>query len=628
LRNGKSRNMIPIRPTLLLIISLFFTCSYPVFSQSRAKRTSSNIPSPLYETQARITSDGELVRGAGISFKVFGPKEVILGEPEEYVIEVRPGVAWTTREGAMGKPKNILGQGMSQVLVFANNKDVTLSDVRLEVDGREWIDLVVLALLTQTFPGSDLVLGVKDIPLFLSKLMLRTFQKAAKVRQTKELTSNTIGNSPYLGGLHEIEMIQASIGGNRLTDIVDAVKVKLKFKATFNKAGENTLLVVPDIRADALGVPSSRGPMGKITTGIPVLFEYRENITIQVVVAELGVPPTGSIAGIVTDTDGNPIGGADVAFTGTSVAPVTTGADGQFAATGLPVGLTTVSASKEGFKPEENNITIDRKKVADFAFMLESKKSTTVRLTKGNIPGLTYISTYKQGYKEFRNERDGSVMVLIPAGEFTMGSDEGGSDEKPKHDVYLDAYYIDKYEVTVGQFRKFCSATRTNMPGQPSWNEGDNYPVVNVSWDDASAYASWAGKRLPTEAEWEKAARGLNGRVYPWGYTWDSSKCNNGEPNSTDGYANTAPVGSFPQGASKYGVLDMAGNVWEWCSDWYNEIYYQSSPSRNPTGPSSGLVRVGRGGSWNSGLALCRTVNRGSYLPELRTIYYGFRCAR
>lgn len=426
MRNNKNRNVIPTGTPFLLIILLFFTCSHPAFSQSRPRRTSANTPSPLYETQARITKDGELVREGGVSFKVFGPKEVTLGEPEEYVIEVRPGVAWTTREGAMGKPKNILGQGMSQVLVFANSKDVTLSDVRLEVDGREWVDLVVLALLTQTFPGSDLVLGAKDLPLFLSKLMLRTFQKAAKVRQTKELTSRTIGNAPYLGGLREIEMIQASIGGNRLTDIVDAVKVRLRFKAAFNKAGENTFLVVPDIRADALGVPSSRG-MGKITTGIPVLFEYRENITIQVVVADLVVPPTGSIAGIVTDTDGNPIAGADVAFTGTSVAPVTTGVDGKFAATGLPVGVTTVSVSKEGFKPEDKNITIFRKKVSESAFRLEPKQSTLVQSKKGNIEdeiaAIVKTKQYKDDEESFKRDclvfehvdlnNDGIMEVII-----------------------------------------------------------------------------------------------------------------------------------------------------------------------------------------------------------------------
>jgi len=218
-------------------------------------------------------------------------------------------------------------------------------------------------------------------------------------------------------------------------------------------------------------------------------------------------------------------------------------------------------------------------------------------------------------------------MIEIPAGEFAMGSNDA-NDQKPIHKVYLDAYYIDKYEVTVGQFRKFCSATGNSMPDQPSWNQGDNYPVVKVTWEDASSYASWAGKRLPTEAEWEKAARGPEGRKYPWGDSWDANKCNNGEDNSPDGYANTSPVGSFPQGASPYGVMDMAGNVWEWCADWYDKNYYKKSPSRNPTGPSSGSLRVLRGGAWDNSQYFCRSVDRHSTIPQCSLSRQGFRCVR
>jgi formylglycine-generating enzyme required for sulfatase activity len=247
---------------------------------------------------------------------------------------------------------------------------------------------------------------------------------------------------------------------------------------------------------------------------------------------------------------------------------------------------------------------------------------------EGAPSGMTFLRVNEQGYKEYKNEKDGSVLIYIPVGEFTMGSNDNDN-EKPIHTVYLDAFYIDKYEVSVGQFRKFCSATGRTMPDQPSWNQGDNYPVVNVTWEDAKAYCVWAGLKLPTEAEWEKAARGTDGRKYPWGNTWDPSKCNNGESNSPDGYEKTAPVGSFPQGASPYGVMDMAGNVWEWCADWYDKNYYQDSPSRNPTGVSSGSYRVLRAGSWYFyGQYDCRTSNRYYFNPRYRDDLYGFRCAR
>ncbi len=228
--------------------------------------------------------------------------------------------------------------------------------------------------------------------------------------------------------------------------------------------------------------------------------------------------------------------------------------------------------------------------------------------------------------KEIVNEKDGSVLIEIPAGEFTMGSNDGDSDEKPVHTVYLDKYYIGKYEVTVGQFRKFCNATGKTMPEQPSWNNRDDHPVVNVNWNDAKAYCDWAGLRLPTEAEWEKAARGSEARVYPWGSTWDNTKCNSSE--NGDSYSNTSPVGSFPSGVSPYGCYDMAGNVWEWCNDWYGGNYYGSSPTSNPAGPSSGTYRVLRGGSWCTNGNNCRSANRSWNSPDYWYNINGIRPAK
>lgn len=222
--------------------------------------------------------------------------------------------------------------------------------------------------------------------------------------------------------------------------------------------------------------------------------------------------------------------------------------------------------------------------------------------------------------KTIINSKDGSELILISAGEFTMGSPEGEGEpgEHPQHNVYLDAYYIGKYEVTNKQFAKFVN--ETSYQAQGSWKDyyksgTEDHPVVSVTWNDATAYCQWANLRLPTEAEWEKAARGTDGRKYPWGNEWDASRCNN---YSVDGLpSGPKPVGSFPSGASPYGCLDMVGNAWEWCSDWYLPNYYQNSPSINPKGPSRGLAispaRVRRGSSCSDDPNAFRAAIREAY---------------
>lgn len=204
---------------------------------------------------------------------------------------------------------------------------------------------------------------------------------------------------------------------------------------------------------------------------------------------------------------------------------------------------------------------------------------------------------------------------------------EGEYDGKPQHEVYLDEYSIYKYPVTVAQYRQFCQSTSRAMPEAPSWGwpGHDSHPIVKVTWEDAYAYAQWAGVCLPTEAQWEKAARGTDGRLYPWGNEWDASRCNN--YCSTSRLEKTSRVVSFPSGASPYGALDMAGNVFEWCANWYDGIYYQHSPACNPSGLEAGSERVVRGGSWISQSPQHLLVTfRFWHLPLRTSNRHGFRC--
>ena len=238
----------------------------------------------------------------------------------------------------------------------------------------------------------------------------------------------------------------------------------------------------------------------------------------------------------------------------------------------------------------------------------------------------------KEMLKEIVSEKDGATMLLIPAGEFRMGSpeDEGKPNEHPQNTVFLDAFYIDKYEVTNFLYKKFMDATGYEAPRY--WNDWYclDQPVGGVSWHDAVVYAKWAGKRLPTEAEWEKAARGTDGRKWPWGNEWDSSKCNSGGGRGgRSPYEYSAPVGSFPAGASPYGVMDMAGSVFEWCADWCSEDYYSRSPKRNPKGPDFGSMRVTRGASCRYVYPpTLRCAARYGESPDSQEDYIGFRCVQ
>jgi formylglycine-generating enzyme required for sulfatase activity len=289
-------------------------------------------------------------------------------------------------------------------------------------------------------------------------------------------------------------------------------------------------------------------------------------------------------------------------------------------ANNLPfVGLVTVGSSG---LPEEILYRIDQSKDprgdAQMVFAKARGQSGPAVTSVPSGPALTG--------QETTNPSDGSTMVLIPAGPFTMGSALNPS-ESPAHTLNLPAYYIGKNDVTNAQYRRFEQATHHETAGDwegAASQYGDQAPVVNVSWSDAVAYCKWAGGRLPTEAEWEKAARGPDRRRYPWGNEWDPSRCRNSVESPATG---PAVVGSYSGGASPYGCMDMAGNVWQWCSSQYRPYPYTTRDGRESLEGDS--ARVMRGGSWFNVIA---DVFRSSHRVSSRITDYGnnigFRMAR
>ncbi|HMK24371.1 MAG TPA: SUMF1/EgtB/PvdO family nonheme iron enzyme [Terriglobales bacterium] len=230
-------------------------------------------------------------------------------------------------------------------------------------------------------------------------------------------------------------------------------------------------------------------------------------------------------------------------------------------------------------------------------------------------------------------------MVTVPGGWFVMGSDPkqdraAGPQELPQHRVYVDEFQIDKFEVSNVDYLRFVLAMGANWPQfwreSPFPEKAALHPVINVSWNEADAYCRWAGKRLPTEAEWEKAARGEDGRIFPWGDEpagW--IKSNIAHPGSKRGfkYPPLANINRYDKGVSPYGVYQLAGNVSEWVSDWFDPEYYRRGHDRDPQGPDSGELKVFRGGSWNEDPEVARSAGRNGGEPERRSYLTGFRCA-
>ncbi|TKB85092.1 MAG: formylglycine-generating enzyme family protein [Nitrospira sp.] len=225
-------------------------------------------------------------------------------------------------------------------------------------------------------------------------------------------------------------------------------------------------------------------------------------------------------------------------------------------------------------------------------------------------------------------------MVLISEGPFEMGAagTQALEDERPRHRVMLDAFMMDVHEVATAQYGTFLTATGRAVPWL--WETvspvlHSDRPVIGVDWPDADAYCRWKGKRLPTEAEWEKAARGVDGRLYPWGNQVPTKDVANFAIGARFSYSQALmPVQSYESGKSPFSVYQMAGNVGEWVSDWYGANYYERSPETNPSGPESGQFKVLRGGSWSDLPKYLLTYGRFKLLPETRNSYTGFRCAK
>lgn len=238
--------------------------------------------------------------------------------------------------------------------------------------------------------------------------------------------------------------------------------------------------------------------------------------------------------------------------------------------------------------------------------------------------------------------KDGAPLILIPPGPFLMGSNDGLPNERPEHTVTLNAYYMDQFEVTAGRYQKFIESAKRNLP--PTWDDEaaqalSDHPAVGMTWTDAAAYCKWAGRRLPTEAEWEKAARGTDGRRYPWGHMQpfvDIANYNRGMwvseaitlvPVNSGVEGMSVRHGLKEGGKSPYGLFHMAGNAAEWVADWYDREFYQKSPDKNPTGPGAGEKRVIRGGSWADLPTALRVTARFSAEPDFEDRTIGFRCA-
>ncbi|MEI6520390.1 MAG: SUMF1/EgtB/PvdO family nonheme iron enzyme [bacterium] len=319
------------------------------------------------------------------------------------------------------------------------------------------------------------------------------------------------------------------------------------------------------------------------------------------------MPITGSDGYPIIDGQGNLLG-----FMRSSL-----GSSRYYSINALPTATMLAILKDAGVK----TVTVDANNMAISEVELKKKVSQSIALF--TIPA-TAEST------QMINIKEKTVVVKVPAGDFTMGSKpkEGNPDEEPQQVVNISEFWIDKYEVTLGQYKKFCTATNRALPELPEWAL-DEKPIVNVTWQDAADYAKWCGGALPTEAQWEKAARGTDLRPFPWGTapSWDWSTGHKMSNAAMGRGTGALSVGSLEIGASPYGAQDMAGNVLEWCADWYQPDTYKNMQKTNPVGPAKGNDKVIRGGSWfTTDTEDFRCASRGHIEPSQHNYFTGFRC--
>lgn len=342
-------------------------------------------------------------------------------------------------------------------------------------------------------------------------------------------------------------------------------------------------------------------------------FGIRE-VFLKVAVASLG-EESAAAYGVLSVTS-RPPGGA-ILLDGGVVGRISAGA--ETALRNVPVGLRDVRVRDTSGRDSGEAVRVEK----DRTVLVEVNLAGPPRDMSPHR--LVTLGKNTPGYEEYRRESDGAVVVKIPAGDFLMGNAK--TERSPlEHRVSVSGFLMDKTPVTWGLYKKFARATGIPLPPHdPYWGIHDDHPAVYVTWEEAKAYCEWAGGRLPTEAEREKAARGTDTRKYPWGD--EEPDPQRGVYRHEWGYEATGAVGTHPMGASPYGLLDMGGNVWEYCSDWYDDGYYTVSPPRDPKGPPSGVARVVRGGSWDSRPSVLSCSCRNWAYKGYREGDFGFRCA-